>query len=57
MNHLIKHIVKMLVLLQDVDSGPLDETEAQDEVMMHSSSPGCSISDRIVLGNVDYQLQ
>lgn len=46
----------MLVLLQDVDSGPLDETEAQDEVMMHSSSPGCSISDRIVLGNVDYQL-
>lgn len=44
MNNLIKHIVKMLVLLLDVDSGPLDETEAQDEVMMQNSSRGCSVS-------------
>lgn len=40
----MKHIVKMLVLLLDVDSGPLDETEAQDEVMMQKSSRGCSVS-------------
>ena len=42
----------MLVLLLDVDSGPLDETEAQDEVMMQKLMAGL----QRVLGNVYCQL-